>query len=58
MRVELGDDAPYSMKGSGSISFKIPSIHFLEFKDVLFVTSLKRNILSFTYQRVSIYSFI
>jgi hypothetical protein len=46
MSVELGDDATYPMKGLGSISFQMPSGDVLELNDVLFVPSLKKNLLS------------
>jgi hypothetical protein len=46
MSVELGDDATYPMKGLGSISFQMPSSDVLELNDVLFVLSLKKNLLS------------
>lgn len=38
MRLELGDDVTYLMKGMGSIIFQMPSIDVLELNDVLFVS--------------------
>jgi hypothetical protein len=46
MSVELGDDATYPVRGVGSISFQMPSGDVLELSDVLFVPSLKKNLLS------------
>jgi hypothetical protein len=45
MSVELGDDATYPMRGVGSISFQMPLGDVLELSDVLFVPSLKKNLL-------------
>jgi hypothetical protein len=44
--VELGNDATSPVTGMGSISFRMPSSDVLELDDVLYVSSLTRNILS------------
>jgi hypothetical protein len=44
MRVELGDDAIYVVKGSGSISLQMPLGDVLELNDVLFVLGLMKNL--------------
>lgn len=46
MILELGDDATYLLRGSNSISFWIPSSGVLEISYILFVPSLRKNILS------------
>jgi hypothetical protein len=46
MRVKLGDDATYLVKEVGSISFWMPLGDVLELNDVLFVPSLKKNLIS------------
>lgn len=49
MSVELTNDATYPIKGLGPISFLTPSSDLLELNGVLFLTSLKKNILSISY---------
>jgi hypothetical protein len=46
MTMELGDDATYPVRGVGSISFQMPSGDVLELSDILFVPSLRKNLLS------------
>ena len=44
--VKLGDDYQYPIKGSGESSYKIDSGKSLTMKEVLFVSGLKKNLLS------------
>ena len=44
--MKLGDDYQYPIKGSGEDSYKHNSEKYLKMKDVLYVTRLKKNILS------------
>ena len=45
-KVKLGDDYQYPIKGSGESSYKLDSEKYLTMKEVLFVPSLKKNLLS------------
>jgi hypothetical protein len=44
--VEVGDDAKYSVAGVGTIPFQLESGNSLDFDYVLFVSGLKKNLLS------------
>ena len=44
--VKLGDDYQYPIKGVGEASYKLDSGKAMRMKDVLYVSSLKKNILS------------
>ena len=44
--MKLGDDYQYQIKGSGESSYKIDSGKSLTMKEVLFVSGLKKNLLS------------
>jgi hypothetical protein len=44
--VKLGDDYPFPIKGVGETSYKLDSRKPLKIKDVLYVPSLKKNLLS------------
>jgi hypothetical protein len=46
LHVVLGDDARYTMKGSGAISFQLDSSTPLHLSDVLFVPGMRRNLVS------------
>jgi hypothetical protein len=46
VQVELGDDAKYLVAGVGTIPFQLESGNYLDFDDVLFVPSLRKNLLS------------
>jgi hypothetical protein len=43
--VQLGDDAKYEMKGDGTITFHLESRGQLDAQYVLYVPSLKKNLL-------------
>ena len=45
-KVKLGDDYQYLIKGVGEASYKFESRKLLKMKDVLYVPSLKKNLLS------------
>ena len=45
-KVSLGDDYQYPIKGVGEASYKLDSGNPLKIKDVLYVPSLKKNLLS------------
>ena len=45
-KVKLGDDYQYPIEGSREASYKLDSEKYLKMKDVLYVSSLKKNILS------------
>ena len=45
-KVKLGDDYQYPIKGSGESSYKLDSGKSLTMKEVLFVSGLKKNLLS------------
>ena len=45
-KVKLGDDYQYPIKGVGEASYKLESGKLLKMKDVLYVPSLKKNLLS------------
>ena len=44
--MKLGDDYQYPIKGVGEASYKLESRKHLKIKDVLYVPSLKKNLLS------------
>jgi len=44
--VELGDDATYYARRVGSISLRTPTSDILELNNVLYVSGLKKNLLS------------
>jgi hypothetical protein len=46
VQVELGDDAKYPVAGVGTIPFQLESGDSLDFNDVLFVPSPRKNLLS------------
>ena len=46
VQVELGNDASYEIKGVGSTSFLLDSSTILHINDILYVSGLKRNLLS------------
>jgi hypothetical protein len=48
-KVALGDDYQYPIKGVGESNHKLNSGNSLKMKDVLYVPSLKKNILSISY---------
>ena len=45
-KVKLRDGYQYPIKGSGEASYKLDSSKSLKMKDVLYVSGLKKNILS------------
>ena len=45
-KVKLGDDYQYPIKGSGESSYKLDSGKSMKMRDVLFVPTLKKNLLS------------
>ena len=45
-RVMLGDDSQYPIKGIGEASYKLDSGKSMKMKDVLYVSGLKKNLLS------------
>ena len=45
-KVKLGDDYHYPIKGSGEASYKLESGMSMKMKYVLFVSGLKKNLLS------------
>ena len=45
-KVKLGDDYQYPIKGSGESSYNLDSGNSMKMKDVLFVSGLKKNLLS------------
>ena len=45
-KVKLGDDYQYPIKGSGEDSYKLDSGKSLKMQDVLYVSGLKKNLLS------------
>ena len=46
LRVVLGDDANYTVKGSGATSLQLESNDTLHLSDVLYVPSMKINLVS------------
>ena len=46
LKVKLGDDYQYPIKGSGEASYKLDSGKYLKIKDLLYVLGLKKNLLS------------
>ena len=44
--VELGDNSTYPILGVGSTSFQLKSEDMLHIDDILYVTGLKKNLLS------------
>jgi hypothetical protein len=59
-KVRLGDDYQYPIKGVGQASYRLDSKKPMNMKDVLYVPSLKNNILSIEdlYEKGLIVSFI
>jgi hypothetical protein len=51
-QVELGDDAKYPIAGVGTIPFHPESSNSLYFNDILFVPSLRKNLLSVSIWRI------
>ena len=45
-KVKLGDDYQYPIKGSGESSYNLDSGKSMKMKDVLFVSGLKKSLLS------------
>ena len=45
-KVKLGDDYQYPIKGSGESFYKLDFGKYLKMKNVLFVSGLKKNLLS------------
>jgi hypothetical protein len=45
-KVELGDNGTYAIEGIGSTSFKLDSGWVLHLEEILYVTGLKKNLLS------------
>ena len=45
-KVQLGDDYQYPIKGMGESFYKLKSINSMKMKEVLYVPSLKKNLLS------------
>jgi len=45
-QVELGDDRSYGIKGVGSISFQLESGSIFHVDEILYVSRLKKNLLS------------
>jgi len=46
VQVKFGDDAKYLVVGVGTIPFQLESNNTLDFDDILFFLSLKKNLLS------------
>ena len=46
LRVVIGDDANYTVKGSGATSLQLETNDTLHLSDVLYVPSMKRNLVS------------
>jgi hypothetical protein len=46
LQVELGDNAKFAVKGVGAASFQLQSEKPLKMSDVLYVSGLKKNLLS------------
>ena len=46
LRVVLGDDVNYAVKGSGATSLQLESNYTLHLSDVLYVPGRKRNLVS------------
>ena len=46
MKVELGDDSTYAIKGVGSASFQLDSGTIIHIEKILYVPGLKNNLLS------------
>jgi hypothetical protein len=46
MKVELGDDGTYAIKGIGSASFQLQSGNVFHIKEILYVPGLKTNLIS------------
>jgi len=46
VKVELGDDGTYSIKGIGSTFFHIQSGNVFHIKEILYVPGLKKNLIS------------
>ena len=45
-KVKLGDEYQHPIKGSGESSYKLDSGKSIKMKDVLFVSRIKKNLLS------------
>ena len=45
-KVMLGDDSQYPIKGMGEASYNLDSVKSMKMKDVLYVTRLKKNLIS------------
>ena len=46
VKVELGDDSTYAIKGVGSTSFQLDSGTIIHIEEILYVPRLKKNLLS------------
>ena len=46
MKVELGEDNTYAIKGVGSMSFQLDSGMIIHIEEILYVLGLKKNLLS------------
>jgi hypothetical protein len=46
MKVELGDDGTYAIKGIGSTSFQLQSGNVFHIEEILYVPGLKKNLIS------------
>ena len=46
MKVELGDDSTYAIKGVGSTSLQLDSGTIIHIEEILYVPRLKKNLLS------------
>ena len=46
VEVEMGDEATYSIQGNGSTSFPLDSSTTLKITEILYVPSIKKNLLS------------
>jgi hypothetical protein len=47
VKVELGDDVTYDIKGFGSASFQLQSGNVFHIDEIIYVPSLKKNLISF-----------
>ena len=46
VKVELGDDSTYAIKGVGSASFQLDSGTIIHIEEILYFPGLKKNLLS------------
>ena len=46
MKVELGDDGTYAIKGIGSASFQLQSGNVFHIEKIIYVPGLKKNLIS------------